>query len=314
MTSEVTGGPGTRAPSVRGDAPPSVARRAARVAVRTVGVATAPLRPLPDFLIIGAKRSGTTSLFRYIDSHPCVLAQFPSARHMPFMAMNTKGVHWFDRSPERGRWWYRSHFPTAATRTLASRRAGAPVATGEGSPYYFIHPEAPVRAAAELPHARLIVVVRNPVDRAYSHWAEQRRDAREPLDFVEALDAEAARLEGEEERLGRREIRSSVHYEHHSYVRQGEYARFLERWYRGFPKEQLLVLLSEDLYRDPQSTLDRVFRFLGLAPHRLTDPQPWNAAPRSPMAEGTRRRLEEHFRPWNEQFVELTGVQPSWGA
>jgi hypothetical protein len=282
--------------------------------VRAAGIATSPIRPVPDFLIIGAKRSGTTSLFRYIESHPAVLPQFPSSRRLPFMALNNKGVHWFDRAPTRGRWWYRSHFPTSATRALARRRVGGRVVTGEGSPYYLIHPEAPVRAAAELPDARLIMIARDPVERAYSHWAEQHRDAREPLEFADALAAEPGRLAGEEQRLARREIGSSVHYEHHSYRWQGEYARFLERWYAGYPRDRVLVLVSEDLYRDPQSVLDRVFEFLGVHPFRLPSPEPWNAAPRVALQDGIRQALQEHYRPWNQRFVELTGVRPAWST
>src|SRR3954471_7291878 len=105
------------------------ARSAGRDAVRTYGAATARWRPAPDFVIIGAKRCGTTSLYRYLGEHPHVAPLFPSARYMPLMRSDQKGVHYFDSNHERGNRWYRSHFRTAASR----RRAGQ--IAGEASPY-----------------------------------------------------------------------------------------------------------------------------------------------------------------------------------
>src|SRR5215213_1690270 len=117
-------------------------RALARGGLRAVGVASAPLRPLPDYLIVGAKRSGTTSLHRWLLAHPEVLPLFPSARWLPLRS-DIKGVHFFDRPDRHGRWWYRSHFPTRPTRALVARRAGGgPVAAGEASPYYLHHPHA----------------------------------------------------------------------------------------------------------------------------------------------------------------------------
>ena len=92
------------------------ARTAGRNAVRAYGIATARWRPAPEFVIIGAKRSGTTSLFRYLGEHPQVAPMFPSARRIPMMRSDQKGVHYFESNHERGSRWYRSHFRTACTR------------------------------------------------------------------------------------------------------------------------------------------------------------------------------------------------------
>src|SRR4051794_33056344 len=176
-----------------------VLRAAARAAVRAAGMATAGARPLPDFLIIGAKRSGTTSLHNWLLAHPDVLPLFPSARRLPLRA-DIKGVHFFDAAPERSVRWYRSHFPTAVGRAVASRRSGgARVLAGEATPYSLHPPRAAARAAAVVPDARLIVLLRDPVERAWSHWKEQRRRGFEPLDtFEAAIDAEPGRLAGED--------------------------------------------------------------------------------------------------------------------
>ena len=235
-------------------------------------MASAALRPLPDFLVIGAKRSGTTSLHNWLLAHPDVLPLFPSARRLPLRA-DIKGVHHFDAAPMRSVWWYRSHFPSSPGRALAARRAGgARVVAGEATPYYLHHPHAPARAAAVVPDARLIVLLRDPVERAWSHWKEQRRRGFEPLaTFEEAIDAEPGRLAGEAERLAADPAYRSFAHEHQSYVTTGRYLEPLARWQAAFPPEQLLVLRSEDAFADPKGTFAVVLDFLGLRPARLAE-------------------------------------------
>ncbi|HYF40703.1 MAG TPA: sulfotransferase domain-containing protein, partial [Gemmatimonadales bacterium] len=143
---------------------------------------TGPLRGLPSVLLIGAQKAGTTSLFNYMAEHPAVLP--PS----------NKEIHYFDLNPTRGLTWYRSHFPYNH-----QLRDGS--VTVDASPYYLAHPGVPQRAAQLLPGARLLVLLRNPVDRAYSHYQHEVRGGREPLSFEEAIAREPERLEGEEERL-----------------------------------------------------------------------------------------------------------------
>jgi len=151
-------------------------RRAGRALVLGYGAATARWRTVPDFLLIGAKRSGSTSLFRYLGEHPQVAPLFPSARLLPIMREDQKGVHYFDSNSTHRLAWYRAHFRSDVARARQARALGAPVITGEASPYYLFHPLAAERAAAAVPHARIIVLLREPVARTYSHWSEQRRN------------------------------------------------------------------------------------------------------------------------------------------
>ncbi len=118
-------------------------------------MATGDLRPLPDFLIVGAKRGGTTSLWRYLNEHDGVLTLFPKPEKI-------KGLYFFDENFGRGERWYRSHFPTRAIRTRSARRLGHPVVAGEASPYYLYHPLAPLRARHLAPDALIIVSLRDP--------------------------------------------------------------------------------------------------------------------------------------------------------
>jgi hypothetical protein len=269
-------------------------------------MATARWRPAPDFVIIGAKRCGTTSLYRYLGEHPGVAPLFPSARRMPLMRSDQKGVHYFDSNHARGERWYRSHFRTRAARERAHQIAG------EASPYYLFHPRAAGLAAKEIPNARLIVLLRDPVERTYSHWSEQRRNGVETLSFEDALAAEPERLAGEYERLLRDPAAVSFPYEQQSYALQSEYAASIERWLEHFPVERMLVTRSEDLYADPQGTYDRVTTFLELAPHVLQKPEPWNAAPRTDLDPRTRDALLARFAPSEQRLRELVGAHLQW--
>ena len=216
----------------------TAARELAKRGLRAYGTATASWRARPDFLLVGAKRGGTTSLWRYLTEHPDVLRLFPRRERI-------KGLYYFDERYALGDRWYGSHFPTRAQRSLRSR-GGRPAQVGEASPYYLYHPLAPTRAAAALPDARILVVLRDPVERAYSHWKERRSNDGDPLGFAEAIDAEEGRLAGEEARILMDPGAVSTAHRHWSYLDQGRYAPMLERWFAAFGRERVLVEVSED--------------------------------------------------------------------
>lgn len=287
-------------------------RRAGRTSFLGYGMATAGLRPRPDFVVIGAKRGGTTSLYRYLGEHPQVLPLFPSARFLPMMGSDQKGTHFLDALYPRGERWWRAHFPTAAYRRLVERGHGRPTAVGEGCPYHLFHPHSPARAAAHLPDARFIALLREPVQRTWSHWKEQRRNGIEPLDFADALAAEPARLAGEEARLLADPSATSFAHEHQSYAAQSEYAAAILRWRAHVPPERLLILTSEELYADPQATYARVVAFLGLAPHRLRAPQAWNSAGAPPVDAGILDGLAQRFEPGVRELQDVLGRTPIW--
>lgn len=285
--------------------PPFVISAGRRV-IRGYGMVTAPLRSGPDFLLIGAKRGGSTSLYFALLEHPAVLPLFPSARFLP-KDNHTKGIHYFDSHHSRGNIWYRSHFPATP------RRAGKVV--GEGSPYYLFHPLAAQRAAREVPDAKILLVLRDPIERAFSHYRERRRQDAEPLDtFEAALAAEDERLAGEHERILNVPGYRSYAHEQQSYRAQGEYAPHLKRWMEHFPEEQFHVLMAEDFYADPQAACDGVAKFLGLRPAPLPPEvaEPMNAAPKSRLADATRESLARHYAPFNAELEALLGRELPW--
>lgn len=295
---------------VRRPIPRSVVRRG-RAAARRWGALTAPVRPWPDFLLIGAKRCGTTSFYFHLLRHPALLPMFPSARLLP-KARDGKGPHFFDSNYHRGPAWYRGHFPSTLTRRVEAARTAGPVVAGEASPYYLYHPLAAERAARDVPSARLLVLLRDPVDRTYSHFREQTRNGAETLGFAEALDAEDARTAGAEERLVVDPAATSHAHEQQSYLRQSEYVRGLRRWLEHFPRQQLLVQPSELYYTDPAQACRVAYDFLGVAPHRSGPAPRLNAAPSAPLDPTVRERLSAHFAPRNAELEELLGQRFPW--
>ncbi len=276
---------------------PAPVKEAARQAARTWGRRTASSRPLPDFLVVGTKRGGTTSLWNYLLDHPDVLPPWPASQQI-------KSPHYFDLHHDRGQDWYRSHFATARARRRAARPGGVPVVTGEASPYYLFHPLVPGRVAAELPGVKVLVTLRNPVDRAYSHYNERRGSGAETLaTFEEALDAEEARLAGQEEVVLRGGY--SPHHDHHTYLARGRYAEQLERWFAAVPREDVLVLLNEDLAQHPERVLCEVSAFLGVGPPPGGPYLRHNLLPARSLAPATRERLVEHYRPHNAALSRL---------
>jgi len=247
---------------------------------------------LPDFLIIGATRAGTSSLYTYLHRNPLV----GKARR--------KEIHYFDFNYHRGIDWYRSYFPTVFDKVAAERDRGGRFVTGESSPYYIFHPLVPARVRETLPEAKLIALLRNPVDRAYSHYQLQRRNGLEQLSFPKALEQESDRISGaEDENLMHRDF---------SYLARGIYAEQLERWFELFPREQILVLKSEELFEDPHAIVDAASEFLGVPPRRNPRPRPYNAARYPNLDAETRAFLSEYYREHNRRLYELLGRDFGW--
>lgn len=271
---------------------PEPARAVLRNAVWTYGKATSAIRPLPDFLILGAQKAGTTALYAYLRRHPHITG--PSWKEVSF----------FDRHWTRGEAWYRGNFPNV----LRARRD----LVGEASPSYLFHPLAPQRVAGLVPDAKLIALVRNPVDRAYSHYHHEVALRREPLSFEDALAAEDERTAGEEARLAAEPGYFSHDWWNHTYKARGRYAEQLERWLDVFPPEQLLVLSSDELLGEPGRAHARVLEFLGAQPHRLDSyPRVFERAYEA-MSLETRAGLVAEFAEPNRRLYGLLGRDLGW--
>jgi len=276
-------------------------KQAARLTLVAARMPTSRARILPSFLIVGAQRCGTTSMSRTLGEHPAV-----------FGAVLHEEVHFFDVSYRRGMSWYRGHFPLLAGARRASRAAAVEPVSFESSPYYMFHPLAPERIARDLPGVRLLVLLRDPVERAYSGHAHEVAHGFEAEPFDLALELEAARLEGQAERIEADPGYFSYSHQHHSYIARGQYVEQLERLERHFGRERVHVVDSGDFFTDPEKVYDGVLDFLGLPNRGYPAFKRRNARPRSPMSASVRARLEEHFRPYDERLAAWLGYEPSW--
>lgn len=262
--------------------------------------ATASMRQLPDFLIAGTQKGGTTSLFAYLCEHPQVVPPL------------TKEMSFFDNHFSKGLDWYRGNFPLLHE-MISPDDLSRPNLTGESTAHYLFHPHAPRRIAESLPGIKIILLLRDPVDRAFSHYQLNVRRGNEHRSFEAAIELESERLRGEHQRMLTCERYSSFNREKYSYLARGRYCEQLRVWMSCFSPEQLLILESGELFRHTAATFDRTRAFLGLSPW-----QPPSFGNRFPgryserMQPGTRRRLIEYFAPHNEQLFSLLGRRFPW--
>jgi hypothetical protein len=270
--------------------------------LRQCATVTGDYRALPDYLIIGAQKGGTSSLFYYLQQHPDVV--------LPLVI--DKEIHYFDDCYRKGESWYRSHFPLQRA-VAARRRAGSPALVGEATPEYLYHRLAPERAANLLPNGKLIALLRNPIERAYSHHAMELKRGTEQLPFAEALAGEPERLAGEWEKVASDPSYRSFNIVFRAYLERGKYLEQIRRWLKYYDRSQLLVLKSEDLFQVPRTTYDRVCRFLGLEPHEQTVFEQINpGAERSAVEPGLKNKLTDFFRPHNQALYEFLDEDFGW--
>lgn len=287
-------------------------RSSVHLTTETYKELTSPLRLLPDFLIIGAPRSGTTSLYYYLAEHPQIFLS------------TTKELHFFDDNYAKGLRWYRTQFPTIMQKYYSRHLLHLDLLVGEATPAYLFYPHVPERMSKVLPNVKLIVLLRNPVDRAFSHYWLMSRVNKEMLSFEEEIKREEALIVSERERLLADASRSSQEYHPFSYLTKGAYIEHLQRWMKYYPKDQFLVLKSEDMYNDPAATMKQTLDFLGLPglatktnheykQYRLPQKTGYqNKEFRPKMKPETRQYLLDFFKPYNTRLHEFLGRDFGW--
>ena len=278
---------------------PSFLQRASNLGFRLL---TSKIRKLPDFMIIGAAKCGTSSLFSYLTQHDLIA---PPTK---------KEIYFFDRQFNKGLCWYRAHFPIGLKRTNLEMEKNKGILTGEATPCYLFHPHAAKRIFSVIPNVKLIVMLRNPVDRAYSYYHMKVRNGYEQLSFEEAIDKEEERLSGRLDEMLQNDKYFSFSRQHYSYLARGIYVEQLKTWMDIFPKDQFLILNSEDFYRKPEISLDKVFEFLNIAKKgfALKEFKKVNYVPYPKINPETRKRLIKYFEPHNQKLYEFLGVDFKW--
>ena len=245
------------------------------------------LRVLPDFLILGIQKGGTTSLYNYLLAHPSI--------HVT----HTKEIRYFDRNYDRGENWYRANFPTVFSKFI-SKRKGTPFIVGDASPDYLFHNIVPKKVKKDFPDIKLIVVLRNPVDRAYSHYNMRKRGGQETLSFEEAIKIHDSRIQ-------------KSWWDHHrfSYLKRGLYAEQLQHWFKFFPRKQFFILETNQMEANPLQFYDNLCNFLEIERFQI-DFTRYNVGKYSQMNPETRKYLIKYFKPHNEKLYELLERKFDW--
>jgi len=263
--------------------------------IRTI---TFPIRVLPDFLIIGMQKSGSSALYDYIIRHPNI---HPALR---------KETHFFEL--EMGRRSYRSYFPTIFKKFIVSKINKEKFLTGEATPNYTFFPYCAEKIYEKLPKSKLIIILRNPVDRAYSQYQMKVRRHQEDLSFEEGIEQEKERLY-KDERTSDLEYYNSRNFNLYAYLSRGLYAQQLKIWFKLFPKEQFFILSTEELKNNESDMLNKIFEFLDLPKFTLGKVEKVLVGNyKSKMNDETRTKLIEYFKPHNEEFFKMIGKKFDW--
>ena len=255
----------------------------------------------PSFLIVGAPKAGTTSLFLYLSGHPRIAE--PVVKEIHYFSH-----YWSDRSDA----WYLAHFPSV-------RRSG--VITGEASPGYLDDPESPARVLSVLPDAKIIVLLRDPVARAISHYHHDInigvRERRELVDYLafEGMKLRpelTSRLISHSEWAARPMKPSADEPWPPTYIRQGLYAEQLENWFKYLSRDQFLIMKAEDLFADPKSAYARALSFLGLPFFNQGPMEAHNVGRYGSTNPAVLQYLSALYEEPNRRLYELLGVDLGW--
>lgn len=242
----------------------------------------------PRFMILGQAKAGTSALFQYLSMHPSMVAPL------------TKEPHYWSKNYHLGSQWYRSQFPCLSHEPE--------LFTGEGSVTSLVHPKAPARVAQDLPQAKFIVLLREPVERSYSHYWMYRRLKIESNSFEDAIAEELRRY---------RVAPTGTLEEWNVDVDKGYLVEscalpFLRRWLEYFPPEQFLILRNEQMKRDLPGTLRQVCRFLGVREYVPGVLERHNEGRYAPMKTETKEMLTDWFAPHQKELEEF--MKSTWGC
>lgn len=244
----------------------------------------------PDFLILGAQKAGTTTLYDLLVQHPNIL----SAR--------TKEIAYFDRYYSLGPRWYSANFS-----------ANADNLTGEATPDYLYLDTARARIVQDLPEARFLVLLRNPVDRAISHYFHALRLGYETLPIEEAFAAEDQRISEQADCIAGSSLEKRSNLSAFSYRHRGLYAEQLEKWFKDVPRERFFIETSDRFFAYPNEVLEDALQFLGLAPPQKTSIVAKNIGTyRGRVPAALRMRLADYFEPQALKLKELIDIDITW--
>jgi len=260
-------------------------------------IITAPFRVLPDFLIIGAGKCGTSSLYNYLIQHPNI---YPA---------KFKELNYFVRRWTR---WYRPNFPTIFLKYFVNKFRKEQFMTGEASPFYLLNPLVAKQVKKKIPNVKIIILLRNPVERTFSQYSQWQKTEFESLSFEEAIKSEKIRIIEEWKNYFDDKSISSRKHVRYSYLAGGIYYDQIKAWMDIFPREQFLIIKAEDFFSEPLKHLSQVFDFLGVQHYEIDFTKKYNVGNYVQMNFKTKKFLKNFFKPHNEKLYKLLGKNFNW--
>jgi len=257
-------------------------------------ILTAPFRVLPNFLVLGIHKSGTTTLFQNLQKHPNILGP------------ENKEVHYFN-TYYGSTLWYKAHFPTKKQVENMILRDGI-CRVGEATPDYLFHPMVPQRVKEILPNIKFLVVLRNPIDRAFSHYNKSLRRKKETLSFKEAVTMRKRELGKAEQLVRENDLQAGRYLEEYSYLEKGKYFEQLERWFKLFPKENFFIFQTSDFNN---YTWKKIYEFLDLPDYKI-EIEIKHKGCYEPIDDETRNWLREYYEPYNRKLENLLNMNFNW--
>ena len=257
---------------------------------------TSIFRVLPDFFVIGPGRTGTTSLFYYLDQHPSLSRS----------AYDELGF--FDVNFHLGLSWYRSLFPSFLTKFRIKSRTNF-FMTYDVTPSYVRRPWNANRIKKLFPKSKLIIVLRNPVDKSYSHYHLSTKSG-ETRAFEEVIEKDMNEIKKwnnikKDDEYFAKKVENSI-------LARGFYVEQLPIWFKLFSKDQILVISSEDLALNTKNTMNDIFEFLNLPKFNIPNTKKVNVSKYSKMNPETRKKLIDYFKPYNEQLYQFLNQKFDW--
>ena len=264
---------------------------------RHIFAITGFIRVIPDFLVIGAKRCGTTSLYQHLPEHPCI----------------SKSPHdnmgFFNDNFHLGVNWYKSFFPTTFTRNKIKSKFGDFLAFDVTTKY--MEEESTANNVYQTkPNMKIIIILRNPVDRAYSQYHLSVRQTAERRSFEDVVEENMNRLNKESHEHYK--IKPKFSAKEDNYLKKGLYALQLRYWLKIFPRENILIVSTEEFESNQQIIYNKIFEFLNISKFEVKNTKKMQKGNYPPIKSETRNLLLDYFRPHNHELFELINMEFDW--
>lgn len=259
------------------------------------------LHSLPDFYILGAQKSGTTALFNYLTKHPNI-------------PLTIKDIRFFDKYFDKGIDWYRLHFPLKLSKYVAQKIHSEHYQIGEATERYLEYPHAPLRVKSTTPHSKFIIILRNPIERTYSHYNFNVIRNKENRSFEDAIFGELERSQIEFKKMKTNENYYSDEYFRFAYLDRSIYVEKIKKWFEVFSSNQFLIIENEDLSNNTSKVYKEVLEFLKLPIIELNEyKKVFVSKYKQPkMDQKIRNKLNSFFKPYNEELYKILDVNYGW--